>query len=94
MLCNRLRELREEIELNQEEVAKRINVSRSTYANYETGRAEPSISTLVDIANIYMVSVDFITGNTDIRDTYYKDPKLCKYINKCLLIYEEFFKRP
>lgn len=96
MLCSRLKELREEIELNQEELSRKINVSRSTYANYEIGRTEPSVSILVDIANFYAVSIDFLCGNTNIRNSYYKDPKLCEYINKCLLIYKEFFdkKRP
>ena len=92
MLSDRLRELREELDMNQEEVAGKLNIGRSTYANYETDRAEPSISILVDISNFYGVSVDYIIGNTDIRDNYYKDKKLCKYINKCLLIYKEFFK--
>lgn len=92
MLCNRLRELREEVELNQEEIANKINVSRSTYANYEIGRAEPSISVLISISNLYGVSTDYLCGNTGIRENYYKDPRLCKYINKCLILYKEFFR--
>jgi transcriptional regulator with XRE-family HTH domain len=92
VLGDRLRELREDIGLRQDELAIKLNISRSTYANYETSRAEPSISILLDIANIYGVSVDFIVGNTDIRDNYYKDQILCKYINKCLLLYKEFFR--
>jgi len=96
MLCDRFKELREEIELNQEEFAKKINVSRSTYANYEVGRTEPSISILIDIANFYGVSVDYLCGNTNIKEPYYKDNRLCEYINKCLMIYKEFLhnKKP
>ena len=67
MLGDRLRELREESELNQEDIANKINVSRSTYANYETGRAEPSISLLISLANLYEVSIDYLCGNTGIR---------------------------
>lgn len=92
VLGDRLKELREDIELKQDELASKLNVSRSTYGNYEIGRAEPSISTLIDIANLYGVSIDYLCGNTDIKDNYYRDPKLCKYINKCLLIYKEFFR--
>lgn len=93
MLCDRLKELREEVELNQEEVAKKISVTRATYSNYEIGRTEPSISILKDIANFYNVSIDYLCGNTNIRNNYYKDPKLCEYINRCLLIYKEFFDK-
>ncbi|MBE6089810.1 MAG: helix-turn-helix transcriptional regulator [Clostridium beijerinckii] len=92
MLSSRLRELREEKEMNQDEVAKKINVSRSTYANYESNRAVPSIQTLIDLANLHEVSVDYIVGNTNIKESYYKDPKICNFINRMLLIYKEFFK--
>jgi len=92
VLCDRLRELREDIGLKQEELAIKLNISRSTYANYEIGRAEPNISILIDIANFHGVSIDYLCGNTHIRDNYYKDPRLCKYINKCLLLYKEFLR--
>ncbi len=93
MLGDRLRELREESDLNQEEFAKRISISRAAYANYEVGRTEPSISILKEISNFYNVSIDYLCGNTNIRNNYYKDPKLCEYINRCLLIYKEFFDK-
>lgn len=92
MLSEKLRELREETDLSQEDMAKNLNVGRSTYAGWEIGRAEPGISALKDIANFYGVSIDFLCGNTEIRDNFYKDPKLCRYINKMLLIYKEFLK--
>lgn len=92
MLSERLKELREEMDLKQEEVANKLNIGRSTYANYESNRAEPSISVLVDLANFYNVSIDFLCGNTDIKEVYIKDKRLCKYINACIKMYGEFFK--
>lgn len=92
MLNERLKELREEVELNQEDFAKELNVGRSTYASWETGRAEPGIDILINIANFYNVSLDFLCGNTDIKYKFYEDPRLCKYINRCILIYKDFLK--
>ncbi|AOR24290.1 helix-turn-helix domain-containing protein [Clostridium taeniosporum] len=92
MLCERLKELREEIELKQEEVAAKLNMGRSTYANYETGRAEPGISVLKDIASFYNVSIDFLCGYTNIREQYIKDKRKSSYVNDCLKIYEKFLK--
>lgn len=90
MLIDRLKELREDLGLKQEDIAKKLNIGRSTYANYESGAAEPNISILIDLANIYNVSVDYICCNTDIKYNYYKDKRLCKYINKCIETYKEF----
>lgn len=92
MLSDRLKELREDLELNQEDVAKRINVGRSTYASWEVGRAEPSVSILKDIAKFYNVSIDYLCENTDIKEAYYNDHRLCNYINKCIKLYNEYFK--
>lgn len=92
MLIDRLKELREDLGLKQEDIAKKLNIGRSTYANYESGAAEPNISILKDLANIYNVSIDYICCATDIKYNYYKDKKLCKYVNRCIEIYKEFLK--
>lgn len=92
MLNERLKELRDELGLTQEEVGNKLNISRQAYANWETNRGEPNIEMLLKLANLFGVSIDYLCGNTDIRDSIYKDPKLCKYLNKCILIYKEFFK--
>ena len=47
---------------SQQEVAERLHVDRSTYAYYEIGRSRPEYETLVNIANLYCVSVDFLLG--------------------------------
>lgn len=61
-----LRLLRRANGWSQREVAERLHVDRSTYAYYETGRSQPHYETLVSIAELYGVSVDFLLGkNTD-----------------------------
>lgn len=46
----------------QREVAERLHINRSTYAYYETGRTRPEYETLVNIAKLHGVSVDFLLG--------------------------------
>lgn len=92
MLGERLKELRDEMELNQEDVAAKLNIGRSTYANYETERAEPGIAVLRDLADFYNVSIDFLCGYTDIREPYIKDKRKSAYLNDCLKTYEKFLK--
>ncbi len=54
--CKQLKELRTEKELSQKEVAERLGVAVSTYANWEQGRTEPSV---YDIFNLlYVFEID------------------------------------
>jgi len=66
----RLKELRKEMKLTQEEFGKMINKTRSTIAGYETERKQPDYETLISIANIFDISVDYLLGRTDIRNPY------------------------
>lgn len=57
MLEHRLRTLRKQKDMTQEEVADRLHISRKAYGHYETGKREPSIQTLREIASIYEVNI-------------------------------------
>lgn len=92
MLDKRLRELREEKDFSQEEVANKLNIGRSTYASWEIGRSEPSVCILILLADFYNVSLDYLCGKTNIKDRYIEDTKKNKYIKKCLQLYDEFLK--
>jgi len=59
---NRIKELREEAGMNMREAAKKLGLKYSTYVNYEKGFREPNSETLVEIADLYHVSVDFLLG--------------------------------
>ncbi|MBP3038534.1 helix-turn-helix transcriptional regulator [Bacillaceae bacterium Marseille-Q3522] len=61
----RLRMLRDEHNLKQEEMAKKLNITTSAYGYYEQGRNEPSIETLQKIAMIFRVSIDYLVGRID-----------------------------
>lgn len=65
MFYIRLRKLRKEKELTQQELANILQMSRGTYAQYEIGRREPDFETLVKIADFYNVSTDYLLCRED-----------------------------
>lgn len=54
-LGEKLRELRENYDLSQGQVAQALNIDRSTYTNYELDKTRPNLETLVKLAHIYNV---------------------------------------
>ncbi len=69
-LPKRLKELRKEHNMTQEQLAKKINKTRSTIAGYETERKEPDFDTLVTLASIFNISTDYLLGLTDSKERY------------------------
>ena len=61
----RLRELRAEKEKTQVELASVLGVSRQVYANYENGINEPSIDTLIRLADYFECSIDYLVSRED-----------------------------
>lgn len=57
-----LKESRIHYGITQNELAKKLQVSQSTYAGYETGKSTPSIETLWKLADIYGTPVDLLIG--------------------------------
>ena len=58
----KLKQLRISENKSQTEFAKQFNLTQGTYSNYENGTTEPPIQTLVEIADYYNVSVDYLIG--------------------------------
>lgn len=65
MFSTRLTELRKNKNLTQQDVADHLKISRSTYAQYETGRREPDFNTLQTLADFFGVTTDYLLGQTD-----------------------------
>ncbi len=62
MIYENIRNLREDRDLKQKDLAAMLNVSQNTYSQYETGVIELTASTLVKLADFYEVSVDYLLG--------------------------------
>ena len=61
-ISEKLKELRQSHNMTQAQVADCIHVSRPTYTQYELGKKRPGLETLVEIANLYKVSLDYLVG--------------------------------
>lgn len=62
----RVKELRLENNLTQKELADNFGFNRSTISDWETRGREPSYDLLIDVANFFDVSLDYLLGRTDI----------------------------
>lgn len=82
MFGKRLRDLRNERNWTIEQVAEKIEVSKSTYAGYETEDRKPPIQNLIKLSNLYDVSVDYILGLTDDKDIKELEYNASKYLRK------------
>ena len=60
-----LKKLRIEKGLTQKTMCEMLSVSHNCYASYEQGRTEPNVQTLIKLAEIFEVSVDYLIGKTD-----------------------------
>lgn len=68
MKGNRIKQLREEKGLKQEELAKVLSVAPSTIGMYERDEREPNDSITLKLAEYFEVSTDYLLGKTDIRN--------------------------
>lgn len=68
-----LKQLRFEFNLSQEDLAKKLNVSKSTVAMYETGRRTPSASVYEALADIFNVDIDYLYLKSNIRQKVHFD---------------------
>lgn len=59
---DRLRQLRLERHLSQEEVARQVGITRSAYSHYEINNRHPVYETLIKLAAFFNVSLDYIIG--------------------------------
>ena len=63
----RLRELREEKELSQTEIAKKLGVSQQTYSRYESHTTEIPLKLLIALAEFYDTSTDYLLGIKNVK---------------------------
>lgn len=64
----RIRDLREDLDINQTKMAKMLGMSQTGYSKYETGENDVPTEILIKLANIHNVSIDYILGQTNVRE--------------------------
>ncbi len=69
----RIREIREEHFLTQQRIANILHIGQRTYADYESGKTRIPIDSLLILAKFYNVSMDYISGASNILNEYPKE---------------------
>ena len=72
MYSIRIRDLREDKDLKQKDLAEYLQVHQTTYSDYELERLNIPVAALHKLADFYGVSVDYLLGRTDVREPYPK----------------------
>ena len=61
----KLKELREENNISQKQIAEFLNIKQNTYSQYENGKRQLPIDTLISLARFYKTTTDYILGLED-----------------------------
>lgn len=64
-MLEHLSELRKKRKWSLQETADQLGIAKSTYAGYETGYREPSLQSLLQMADLFETTVDYILGRTE-----------------------------
>jgi len=72
MMYPRIRDLRNDKDMSQADVAKLLDMSQTGYSKYETGENDIPTRVLLKLADFYGVSVDYLLGRTDVKKPYPK----------------------
>lgn len=62
---NRIKDLREDANMRQIDLANAVGIDQRTISNYETGKTYPDSFALIKIADYFNVSIDYLVGRTD-----------------------------
>ena len=68
----RTREIREDNSLTQQKIADLLHIGQRTYADYESGKTRIPVDSLLILARFYNVSMDYITGASNLKSEYPK----------------------
>ena len=70
MTYKRIRDLREDHDMNQTQIAKILGMSQTGYSKYETGENDIPTAILIKLARFYNTSIDYLLGETNDRRRY------------------------
>jgi len=69
-MYSRIRDLREDKDMSQTQIAKMLGMSQTGYSKYETGENDIPTAILIKLARFYDTSIDYLLGQTDTRQRY------------------------
>jgi len=78
MIGERLKMLRKNRKITQEELAEILNIQKSTVSLYETGKSDPSDEVKIKIAKYFKISLDYLAGIIDEEIGYYDKDSFLK----------------
>ena len=70
----RFRDLREDLDMTQQELAAKLNIRQSTLSQYENGQRQIPLNTLIQLALLFDTSTDYLLGLTNERNPYPRIP--------------------
>ena len=70
MYFKRLRDMREDSDLTQAQVASLLGIQQTVYSRYERGYQTIPLEHLIQLADYYRVSLDYLTGRSEKQDIY------------------------
>lgn len=65
VIYERIRNIREDNDLKQRDLAEYLSIDQSTYSDYENGKINIPVEMLINIADYYKVSLDYLVGRSD-----------------------------
>lgn len=71
-MYQRIRDLREDCDLNQTQIAKMLGMSQTGYSKYETGENDIPTWVLIKLSRFYNTSIDYLLGETEEKKPYPK----------------------
>ena len=66
----RIKDMREDRDITQKEIAEYLHIKQNTYSQYENGQRQLPLSCLISLAKLYKTSTDYILGLTDRKEPY------------------------
>lgn len=69
----RIRDLREDNDMTQKQLAQLLGMSQTGYSKYETGENDIPTSILIKLASIYNTNIDYMLGLTNVKRSYPRD---------------------
>ena len=89
-MVNRIKDLREDRDMRQSDLAAATGIDQRTISNYETGKTYPDAYSLIKLADFFDVSIDYLVGRTS--HDLSSEEKRIKMINKMISELEELKK--